>query len=58
MNFGIYMVGVLLVVVGVAYGASRIGIGTTWITIISIVIIGLGTMAAVSRTRQKDPPAQ
>jgi hypothetical protein len=58
MNFGLYMVGVLLVVVGLAYGASRIGISTTWITIICIVIIGLGVMAAVSRTRQKDPPAQ
>jgi hypothetical protein len=58
MNFGIYMVGMLLVVVGLAYGASRIGIPTVWITIICIVLIGLGVMAAVSKTRQKDPPAQ
>ncbi len=58
MNFGIYMVGVLLVVVGLAYGASRIGISNTWITIVCIIILGLGVMAAVSRTRQKDPPTQ
>lgn len=38
--------------------AANAMFSTTWITIISIVIIGLGTMAAVSRTRQKDPPAQ
>lgn len=58
MNFALYMVGVLVVVLGLGYGASRLGISTTWIAIGSIIIIGLGIMAAVSKTRQKDPPAE
>ena len=58
MNFALYMIGVLVVVLGLAYGASRLGVSTTWIAIGCIVITGLGIMAAVSKTRQKDPPAQ
>ncbi len=57
MNFMLYMLGVLFVACGLAYGASRLGIGQTWITIGVIVIIGLGIMTAVAKTRQKDPAA-
>ncbi len=57
MNFMLYMFGLLFVVLGLAYGASRLGIGQTWITIGVVIVIGLGIMAAVSKTRQKDPPA-
>jgi len=57
MNFMLYMVGVLIVVLGIAYGANRLGLSSTWITIISLIVIGLGVMGAVSKTRQKDPPA-
>ena len=55
MNFFLYMVGVLFVACGLAYGASRLGIGRTWIIIGVVVIIGFGIMTAVARTRQKDP---
>ena len=57
MNFMLYMLGVLFVACGLAYGASRLGIGQTWITIGVIVIIGLGIMTAVAKTRQNDPAA-
>jgi hypothetical protein len=46
----------LLVVAGLAYGASRLGISSTWIMIGAIIILGLGLMAGITRTRQKDPP--
>jgi hypothetical protein len=55
MNFAIYMIGVLIVVGALAYGASRLGISSTWIVIGSLVIIGLGLMAGVAKTRRRDP---
>lgn len=56
MNFALYMIGVLVLVLGVAYGGSRLGLSTTWITIICAVIVGLGIMGGVTKTRMKDPP--
>jgi hypothetical protein len=56
MNLAIYMIGVLIVVAGLAYGASRLGVSSTWIFIGALIIIGLGIMAGITKTRQKDPP--
>ena len=55
MNFALYMIGVLIVVGGLAYGASQLAISSTWIAIGVAVISGLGIMAGVVKTRQKDP---
>ncbi|MCL4811844.1 MAG: hypothetical protein KJ061_05120 [Vicinamibacteraceae bacterium] len=54
-NFLVYMIGTLLVVAGLAYGASLLGVGQTWIVIGAIVLIGFGLMAGITRTRQKEP---
>lgn len=54
MNFALYMIGVLIVVGGLAYGAIQLGISSTWIVIGAAVILGLGIMAGVVKTRQKD----
>ena len=57
MNFAIYIIGAILVVIGLAYGATRMGVNSTWIIIGAIIIIGLAIMAGVGKTRMKDPPA-
>ncbi len=54
-NMIIYLVGTLLVVAGLAFGASRLGIGDVWIIAGALVIIGLGLMGGIVKTRQKDP---
>ena len=54
-NFVIYMIGTLLVVAGLAYGASRLGISQVWIVAGALVILGLGLMGGIVKTRQKDP---
>jgi hypothetical protein len=46
-----------LVVAGLGYGASRLGINQTWIVVGALVIIGLGLMGGIVKTRQKDPAA-
>ena len=54
-NFLVYLIGTLLVVAGLAYAASRIGIGTPWIVAGALVVIGIGLMGGIVKTRQKDP---
>ena len=54
-NMLVYLVGTLFVVAGLAYGASRLGISQTWIVAGALVIIGVGLMAGIVKTRQKDP---
>ena len=54
-NFVVYLIGTLLVVAGLAYAASRAGLGSVWIVAGALVIIGFGLMAGIVKTRQKDP---
>jgi NADH:ubiquinone oxidoreductase subunit 6 (subunit J) len=54
-NFVVYLIGTLLVVAGLAYGASRLGISQVWIIAGALVIIGIGFMGGIVKTRQKEP---
>jgi hypothetical protein len=54
-NLVVYLIGTLLVVAGLAYGASRMGVDNVWIVVGALVIIGLGLMGGIVKTRQKDP---
>ena len=54
-NMIVYLIGTLLVVAGLAYGASRLGVSQVWIVAGALVMVGLGLMAGIVRTRQKDP---
>jgi hypothetical protein len=54
-NFFVYMVGVVLVVGALAYGASLLGLSSTWIAVIAIAAVGMGLMGAIVKTRQKEP---
>jgi hypothetical protein len=54
-NFFVYMVGVVLVVGALAYGASLLGLNSTWIAVIAIAAVGIGLMGAIVKTRQKEP---
>jgi positive regulator of sigma E activity len=54
-NMIIYFVGTLFVVLGLAYAASRLGVSNVWIIAGALVIIGLGLMGGIVKTRQKDP---
>lgn len=54
-NFFVYMIGVVLVVGAIAYGASLLGLSPTWIVVIAVALVGLGLMGAIVKTRQKEP---
>jgi hypothetical protein len=54
-NFFVYMIGVLLVVGALAYGASLMGVNSTWIAVFALAVLGLGVMGAIVKTKQKEP---
>ena len=54
-NMVVYLIGTLILVAGLAYGASRAGVSQVWIIAGALVIIGLGLMGGIVKTRQKDP---
>jgi len=49
--------GVVLVAGALAYGASLLGLSTQWIVVGVLVLLGLGIMGAIVKTRQKEPSA-
>ena len=56
-SFAIYIVGFIILIGGLAYGASLAGLSTQWIVVGVLVFLGMGIAMGVTRTRQKDPPA-
>ncbi|MET0280596.1 MAG: hypothetical protein ABW278_05645 [Steroidobacteraceae bacterium] len=57
MSFALYIVGLAVLVGGIAWGMVTAGIAPTYVGIACLVVAGIGIMTAVSRTRAKDPPA-
>jgi predicted ABC-type exoprotein transport system permease subunit len=57
MSFALYLVGTLIVIIGLGYGAWLAHLPTQWIVVGAVVILGLGILTGVSRTRRKDPPS-
>jgi len=57
MSFALYMVGLAVLVGGIAWALITAGIAATYIGIACLIVAGVGIMTAVSRTRAKDPPS-
>jgi hypothetical protein len=55
MSFGIYAVGYLIFIAGLAYGATLLHVPNKWIVVGVITLAGLGIVSGVKATRQKDP---
>jgi hypothetical protein len=49
------MVGFLIVIGGLVYGAVLMHIPTQWIVVGSVVIVGMAILKGVKATRQRDP---
>ena len=54
-SLAIYIVGFIILIGGLAYGASMAGLATQWIVVGVLVLMGIGVVLGVTRTRQKDP---
>jgi cadmium resistance protein CadD (predicted permease) len=55
MSFGMYILGFVIVTIGLAYGAYLAHVPQHWIGVGVIVLVGMGILKAVTHTRQKDP---
>lgn len=56
MSFAIYLVGFVILMGGVIWGMSAAGVSSLWIGIVAMIMLGIGIISGVSRTRTKDPP--
>ena len=55
MSFGLYMVGFIVLIIGLAIGAYLLHVPATWIGVGIIVMIGIGILTGVTSTRRPDP---
>lgn len=56
MSFAIYLIGFLILIGGLAWGAFTLGVAPLYIGIGVVILIGLGLITGVTRTRRRDPP--
>ena len=54
-SFALFIIGIVVVIGGVAWGLSVAGVSATYIGIAAVIILGLGITTGVTRTRPKDP---
>ena len=57
MSFALYMLGLALLLGGIAWALITAGLTAVYVGITCLIVGGIGVMMAVSRTRAKDPPA-
>ncbi len=55
-NFAIYMLGVVIVVAALGYGAHLVGVSSTWIVVGALIVVGLSVMGGIVKTRRPEPP--
>ena len=53
-NFALYVTGYIVVIAGLAYGAFLLGIPPVWIAVGAVVLIGIGIVTGVSKTRHRE----
>lgn len=55
-SFAIYLIGMIVVIGGLAYIAVLAHVPNQWIVGGVVVLLGLGIVGGVTKTRRKDPP--
>jgi hypothetical protein len=53
-SLAIWIIGFIVLIGGLAYGANLAGMSPQWIGVRAIVLAGIGIVLGVSRTRTKD----
>ena len=55
MSFSLYLVGFIILILGLAYGAHLAHVPPRWIMVGVISLVGLGIVLGVTSTRRRDP---
>jgi hypothetical protein len=56
-NYALYMIGYVVLIAGLAYGAFLLGVPAVWIGVAAVVLLGIGIISGVTRTRHREVPA-
>jgi uncharacterized membrane protein YiaA len=56
-SFATYLIGFIVIVVGLAIAAYLLNVPTTWIAVGVLIMVGVGIVMATSRTKPRDPPS-
>jgi hypothetical protein len=54
MSFGIYLIGYLILIVGLGFGAHLMHVPPRWIGVGVLIFVGLGIVTGVTSTRKRD----
>ena len=54
MSFGLYLLGFVILLSGLVYGAHLKHVPNHWITVLVLIVAGLGIVKGVKATRPKD----
>lgn len=55
MSFGIYLIGALIFIGGVAWALVKMQVPQTYVIIACVILVGAAIFTGVTRTRSKDP---
>lgn len=55
-SYGAYLIGFIILIIGLAFGAHLAGAPPAWIGVGVIILIGLAIMRGVTKTQRKAPP--
>lgn len=55
MSFGLYLLGFIVLIVGLALGAFFLHVPPRWIGVGVVVLVGLGILTGVTTTKHRDP---
>ena len=55
MSFSLYLIGFLLLIAGIAWALTTAGVAPLYVTIGCVILLGIGIVTGVSKTRAKDP---
>jgi len=55
-SFSTYLIGFIVLVVGLAIAAYLVNVPRQWILVGVVILIGAGILMATTRTRPPDPP--
>jgi len=57
MSFGLYVIGFVIVIAGLVYGAVILHLPQRWIVVGAVILLGLAISTGVKAMRHKDPAA-
>jgi hypothetical protein len=55
MSFTLYILGFVIVLVGLVMGAQMLHVPPRWIGVGVVLLIGIGILTGVTNTRRRDP---